>query len=155
MKKTFLLVLVTLISLPNWAAGAGRTNDTTLSKIFPVSKGAYYTINVTGANARIIRTKGAQIKIDMMDTGRYEPKDEKVANYSLNAEKTGNDIKVQVISNPTSGSTKGGIMHLVISIPRTIGFRLESKNNLTFGEGFPDMHGNYSGTVNMHAEDQR
>jgi hypothetical protein len=44
-------------------------------------------------------------------------------------------------------------MHLVISIPRTIGFRLESKNNLTFGEGFSNLNGNYSGIVKMHAEE--
>lgn len=89
----------------------------------------------------------------MMDTGRYEPKDEKVANYILNAEKTGNTLKVQVNSNATYGPTKGRSMHLVISIPRTIGFRLETKNNLTFGEGFSNLHGNYSGIVKMHAED--
>lgn len=155
MKKTFLLVLVTVITLHGWAQGAGTTNDTIVSKTFAVSKGAYYTITVNGADARIIRTNGDQIKIEMMDTVKHEHKDENVANYILNTEQTGNAIKVQVMPNATQSSTKEGNMHLVISIPKAVGFRLESKNKFTFGEGFSNLNGSYSGVVNMHPENQR
>jgi hypothetical protein len=54
-----------------------------LSKIFPVSKGASYRISIAGASARIIRTKGDQIKIDLLATGRDESKGKQVANYRV------------------------------------------------------------------------
>jgi hypothetical protein len=140
MKTTFLILLATFISVQSRATPNGAINDTTLaSKVFPVSKGAYYTITIAGANTRLIRTKGDQVKIDMISTGRSQSRDKHVTNHSMEATSTGNAMNVQVVSAPGQDSTTAQNMYLTVYIPETVGFRLQNKNKITFGEGFQGL----------------
>jgi hypothetical protein len=56
----------------------------------------------------------------------------------MDAEKADNLIKVKAFCTSCQGSAKTGNRYLLISIPQTVGFRLESKDKLTFGKGFTD-----------------
>ncbi|HZG25406.1 MAG TPA: hypothetical protein VEZ17_12535, partial [Chitinophagaceae bacterium] len=152
MKMTIFFVLVTFLGLPGRAAATQGTNDTTTlsSKVFPVSKGAYYTITIAGANTRLIRTKGDQVKIDMISTRKDESRDKQSMNHSMNVNSTGNVMNVQVLSTPRQDSAKADYMYLAVYIPETVGFRVETKNNVTFGDGFSGFNGNYSGMIRMH-----
>ncbi len=160
MKTVLFLMTAFIATLANkptiWELEPNIPVSTTEIKI---GEQTHYNFTITGINSQVVRTAEKVIKIELFaeeETGK-SPVSERdfFATYAFDVRDTDDSIEAQLDLKNNQNPDKKLHKWLVIHMPEVVGFRLNSKDKISFGTGFQGMDGFYSGTIEMGAENEK
>ncbi len=158
MKTVLFLMTAFIASLTNQANVWEPEPHTPLSKVeIPVGEQPYFALTIKGINATMVRTSEKAIRVELFAEASTDKspvsKEAFFKKYTFDVNQNNHSIQAQLDVKPGANTPVNLKKWLVIYLPRTQRFHLETAQKMYFGAGFPDLHGSYSGTADFGPDD--